>query len=33
VGESKSEKVGPLSRVSLSGGELENGLVVECAVA
>ena len=32
VGESKSEQVGPLSRILLSGDERENGLVVECAV-
>ena len=33
VGESKSEQVGPLSRILLSGDGWENGLVVECAVA
>ena len=32
VGESKSGKVGPLSRILLSGDEWENGLAVECAV-
>jgi hypothetical protein len=33
VGESKSERVGLLSRRFLSADEWENGLIVECAVA